>query len=528
MKASLIAIAAVALSGCAAQQSHQGHAGHARLGTVNFDVGCNAAAQRDFNTAMAYYHSFAWGQIREPLERVLQADPSCGMAHWLRALASLDNPFAWPTVISPATLSEGGRILDTARSTGLKSQRERDYVDALEAFFKGGSEHRSRAKALESALERVMQRYPQDSEAAILYALVLSANFDPTDRKYTNQLKATRVLEPIFKQQPQHPGVAHYLIHSYDYPPIAAQGLDAARRYSKIAPDAAHALHMPSHIFTRVGAWKESVESNRESARTGSDKSFDKWHAYDYMVYAHLQLGQDRAAMAVVSEALGNPARVDHPATAYAYAAMPARIALERAAWQEAARMPLFAADTFPWKKYPFTEAINAYARGIGAGMSGDASAARAQADRLNTLRSSMKVPYWVEEMGIQGEVVRGLALCAEGNRPACTDTLRAAAAREDATEKHVITPGRLIPARELLAYATLESGDAAGALREFETVLQRDPNRLRAFAGAAQAAQRAGDTRKAAEYSKKLVELTASADTQLDEVAQAKRALGR
>ena len=534
MKASLIAAAAVsvALAGCAAQQAQQTHEGHgaqARLGTVNFAVGCNAAAQREFNTAMAYYHSFAWAQIREPVERVLQADPSCGMAHWMRALASLDNPFAWPTVVSPATLASGPEILATARKTGLKSQRERDYVDALETFFKDTDklDHRTRAKALEAALERVMQRYPQDQEAAVLYALVLSANFDPTDRKYTNQLKAARVLEPIFKQQPQHPGVAHYLIHSYDYPPIAAQGLDAARRYSKIAPDAAHALHMPSHIFTRVGAWKESVESNRESARTAGDKSFDKWHAYDYMVYAHLQLGQDRAAMAVVSEALRNPARVDHPATAYAYAAMPARIALERAAWKEAAGLPLFPADGFPWKKYPFSESINAYARGIGAAMSGDAAGARAEAERLSTLRSSMKVPYWVEEMGIQGEVVRGLALCAEGNRTACMDTLRAAAAREDVTEKHVITPGRLVPAREMLAYVTLESGDAAGALREFETVMVREPNRYRAFAGAAQAAQRAGDSRKAAEYSRKLVELAADADTQLAEVAQAKRVLG-
>jgi hypothetical protein len=393
-----------AVAGCATHQGHEGHGAHARLGTVNLAVDCNATAQREFNTAMAYYHSFAWGQIREPLERVLQADPSCGMAHWLRALASLDNPFTWPGTISQPTLATGPEILATARKTGLKSQRERDYVDALETFFKdaGTIDHRGRAKALESALERVMQRHPEDKEAAILYALVLSANFDPTDRKYTNQLKATRVLEPIFKQQPEHPGVAHYLIHSYDYPPIAAQGMDAARRYSKIAPDAAHALHMPSHIFTRVGAWKDSVASNRESARVAGERSFDKWHAYDYMVYAHLQLGQDRAAREVVREALAGPARVDHPASAYAYAAMPARLALERGAWQEAAVLPLFDAEKFPWKKYPFTEAINAYARGLGAALSGNAAAARAEAARLDGLRGAMKVPYWVEEMAIQ------------------------------------------------------------------------------------------------------------------------------
>jgi len=500
------------------------------LGKVHFPVECNADAQREFNVAMAYYHSFAFPQMQAPLERVLQADPKCGMAHWLRTLAALNNPFVWPGIISAATLSEGGRFLDAARSAGLKSQRERDYVDALAMFFKDHDklDHRARAKALETALERVMRAYPQDTEAATLYALVLSANFDPGDKKYTNQLMATKILEPIFRAQPEHPGAAHYLIHSYDYPPIAAQGLDAARRYGKIAPDAPHALHMPSHIFTRVGAWKESIESNRASARSGGDKSFDKWHAYDYMVYAHLQLGQHRMAREVVGEAQRNPARIDHPATAYAYAAMPARLALEQGAWKEAAAVELFpAADAFPWKKYTFAEAINAYARGLGAAMSGDAAGARVQLARLQALAEATKVPYWIEQIAIQAEVVQGLAARAEGGTAQALAILRKAADREDATEKHAITPGPLVPARELLAYVELEAGDAKLALGNFESVLQREPNRYRAFAGAARAAERAGDARKAAEYSKRLLELTASADTSLSEVAYAKRLLG-
>ena len=215
----------------------------AKLGKVHFQVECNAVAQREFNLAMAYYHSFAWEEMRAPYERALQADPSCGMVHWLRALGALGNPFTWPSLISPAILSEAPGWLETARQTGLKSQRERDYVEAVAVFFKDHDklDHRTRAKAFEAALGQVMQRYPQDTEAATLYALVLSANFDPTDKKYTNQLKAAAILEPIFKAQPEHPGVAHYLIHSYDYPPIAGKGLDAARRYGKIAPDAAHA-----------------------------------------------------------------------------------------------------------------------------------------------------------------------------------------------------------------------------------------------------------------------------------------------
>ena len=373
-----------------------------------------------------------------------------------------------------------------------------------------------------------MRAYPKDTEAATLYALVLSTNFNPGDKKYTNQLKAVEILEPIFRVQPEHPGVVHYLIHSYDYPPIAAQGLDAARRYGKIAPDAQHALHMPSHIFTRVGAWKESIESNRASARSGGDKSFDKWHAYDYMVYAHLQLGQHGAAREVVSDALRNPARIDHPATAYAYAAMPTRLALERGSWKEAAAIELFpTADAFPWKKYTFAEAINAYARGIGAAMSGDAVGARAQLARLQALGEATKVPYWIEQIAIQAEVVQGLAARAEGNTAQGLVILRKAADREDATEKHVITTGPLVPARELLAYMEIEAGEAKLALGNFESVLQREPNRYRSFAGAARAAERAGDSRKAAVYSKRLLELTASADTSLSEVAYAKRLLG-
>lgn len=520
------AIAAGLYSMAAPGAAHEATGTPAKLGKVNFRVECSAAAQREFNVAMAYYHSFAWSQMQEPLERVLENDPTCGMAHWLRALASLNNPFAWPTVISPATISEGPKIVDDARQAGLKSQRERDYVDALAAFFKE-TEHKARAKALEAGLERVMKRYPRDSEAATLYALILSANFDPADKKYTNQLKAVRILEPIFKAQPEHPGAAHYLIHSYDYPPIAKQGLDAARRYGRIAPDAAHAQHMPSHIFTRVGAWKESVESNRASARIGGDKSFDKWHASDYMVYAHLQLGQDEAARRVVAEALGNPARIDHPATAYAYAAMPARLVIERAAWKEAAGLPLHAAKDFPWKKYTFAEAINAYARGIGAAMSGDVAAARTEAKRLESLQQATKLPYWANEVGVQVSVVNSLALCAEGKRARCLAGLRAAADREDASEKHVVTPGRLVPARELLGYAILDAAEPADALREFEAVLRHDPNRLRAFAGAARAADAMGSKGKAAPYAARLLKLTSSADTTLEDVAYAKRVAG-
>ncbi|HLB13315.1 MAG TPA: hypothetical protein VJM14_00135 [Burkholderiales bacterium] len=505
----------------------------AKLGKVHFKVECNAAAQKEFDVAMAYYHSFAWALYKAPLERVLQADPSCGMAHWLGALAVLDNPFTWPVPLSAKVLGEGQGALEAARKAGLKTQRERDYVEALAVFYKDHDKinHRTRVNALEGAMAQVAGRYPEDTEAAILYALILSVNFDPNDKKYTNQLRAARILEPLFVAQPEHPGATHYLIHSYDYPPIATHGLEAAKRYSKIAPDAPHAQHMPSHIFTRVGYWRESIESNRTSAKVDADRTPNSPHAYDYMVYAQLQLGQDRAARQVIEHARAVPKKVDAFAAAYAYAAMPARYAIERGAWKEAANLPLDpAADAYPWKKYPQAEAMNAFARGIGAAMTQDPVAAHAEAKRLEALRDAavaLKIGYWVEQIAIQAEVVQGLAACAAGKHPEGIEILRKAAAREDATEKHAVTPGLLLPAREVLAETILQWGKPADALREYEAVLAKEPNRYRAFAGAAQAAARAGDAKKTAYYSARVVELTDKADSPRPEVAQAKRILG-
>jgi hypothetical protein len=392
--------------------------------------------------------------------------------------------------------------------------------------------HRTRATAMEAAMQAVAARYPADTEATILHALVLSANFDPADKSYTNQLRAAKTLEPIFTKQPQHPGVAHYLIHSYDYPPLAQQGLDAARRYAAIAPDAPHAQHMPSHIFTRVGYWRDSVESNRQSARIDADRTANSPHAYDYMVYAQLQLAQDKAAAEVLAHASRVAAKPDHLAGAYAYAAMPARLALERGAWAEAAKLALEpAGEAYPWKKYPQAEALNAFARGVGAALSGDAAAAGAEVTRLQTLRDTAKdrkIAYWADQIDIQAEVVRGLATYAGGKTEEGLAILRAAADREDATEKHVVTPGLIVPAREVLATVLLKEAKAAEALRTFEVVLTKEPNRYRAFAGAMQAAERAGDTKKAAVFAERLVEQTGAADSARPEIAQARRVLGR
>jgi hypothetical protein len=529
-----LALGLVALYPVVPALAHEGPAGLARLGKVRFAVSCNADAQKEFEVAMAYYHSFAWPELSATLDRVLKADPTCGMAHWGRALGYLDNPFLWPGSLSPKVLADGQAAIDAARAAGLKTQRERDYVDALAVFFKDADKlnHRTRAKALEDAMQAVAARYPEDTEATILYALVLSANFDPADKKYTNQLRAARLLEPIFQRQPDHPGVAHYLIHSYDYPPIAAQGLDAAQRYAKIAPDATHAQHMPSHIFTRVGQWSESVESNRQSAKIDGDKTLNSPHAYDYMVYALLQLGQDRAAEGVNAHAQAVSPKPDHIAAAYAYAAMPARLALEREVWRDAAKLPLTpATERYQWSKYPQAEAVNAFARGVGAAMTGDPAAATVEIVRLQSLRDTakgMKIAYWAEQVDIQAEVVRGLTACAEGRPDECVAVLRAAADREDATEKHVVTPGPIFPAREVLAAVLLKAGKSGDALREFEAVLVKEPNRYRALAGALRAAEAAGDTGKAGAFAARIVAQSASADSPRPEVAQARRVIGK
>ena len=512
----------------------QTDAGVSKLGKVRFPVSCTPAAQKEFEVTMAYYHSFAWPELKASLERVLQADPSCGMAQWARALWLLDNPFLWPGSLTPKVLADGGAAVDAARAAGLKTQRERDYVEAATLMFKDADKlnHRTRAKAFETGLGDLAARYPEDTEATILYALVLSANFDPNDKQYTNQLRATQILEPIFLKQPDHPGVAHYLIHSFDYPPIAQRGLDAARRYAKIAPAAPHAHHMPSHIFTRVGYWRDSVESNRQSARVDSDKTANSPHAYDYMVYAQLQLAQDRAAGEVLAQARRVVAKPDHLAAAYAYAAMPARIALERGAWQEAAKLPLDpGADAFAWKKYPQAEAVNAFARGVGAALSGDAAAARVEITRLQALRDTAterKIAYWAEQIGIQADVVRGLATCADGKLDECVVILKAAADREDATEKHAVTPGPILPAREVLAVVLLKEAKTADALAGFESVLGKEPNRYRALTGAMQAADRKGDPKKAAVYAERVIEQAGAADSPRSEIAQARRLLGK
>jgi hypothetical protein len=340
------------------------------------------------------------------------------------------------------------------------------------------------------------------------------------------------LLEPVFTRNPEHPGAAHYLIHSYDYPPLATKGLPAAQRYSKIAPAAAHAQHMPSHIFTRVGAWSDSVAANTASAKADTASGPNALHAFDYMVYAHLQMGQDGAAATVRERAQAIAKFPDNFAAAYAYAAIPARLALERSDWKTAAALKLTpASDAYPWTKYPQAEAGNAYARALGAAAMRDTAAYTSELERLGRLRdraTELKIGYWADQIGIQMDVVRGFAAFKAGQVDAGLAGLRQAADKEDASEKHVVTPGPLLPAREILAAALLERGDAAGAFAEFEAVLRKEPNRLRAMAGAGVAADRSGNAQAARDYADKVTRQTAQSDAGVAGLRLARQSIAR
>jgi tetratricopeptide (TPR) repeat protein len=506
-----------------------------RLGTVNFPTSCSPAVQADFTRAVALLHSFWFGHAIRGFDAVAQADPTCGIAHWGAAVAWLGNPLAGPPV--SRGLQEGSAAAARAKATGAKSQRELDYIAAIDVFYRDHAtvDHRTRAVAYEKAMEALARKYPEDREAAIFYALALNITLNPNDKTYANQLKAAAILEPIFAAQPDHPGVAHYLIHSYDFPPIARKGVPAARRYATIAPSAPHAQHMPSHIFTRLGYWQESIDTNRRSAEAARDElreakleagSYNALHAWDYVVYAALQLAKDGEARAVVDE-VRRLDKIDSEqfAAAFAFAAIPARYALERRQWAEAVELPLHPAS-LSWAKFPQAESIHWFARGLAAARGGNPAAARQALARLQALHGALvaaKNAYWAEQAEIQGLGVAAWIARGEGRNDEALRLLRQAADREDGTEKHPVTPGAIQPAREMLGELLLDLGQPAAALAEFEASQKIDPNRFHGLAGAARAAELAGDRAKAKRYYEHLLELTKTADSPRPEIARAR-----
>ena len=516
-----------------AQEDHSQHQhGVAGLGTVDFQTSCNATAQKFISRGAALLHSFGYEEARIAFNDAAKADPSCAMAHWGVARTWYHPIWAPP---SSDELKRGAASLDRALAIDAKTDRERDYIQSLSVFYKDWQtvDHVARAKSYEQALAGVCDRNPNDDEAAIFHALQMVAvgYLDPTDKSYTWQKKGSEILNQLLPRHPNHPGVAHYIIHSVDYPPLAELGLKAARAYAAIAPDSPHALHMPSHIFTRLGLWDDSITSNLASTKSainqtqrlhGGGGSFDQLHAMDYLVYAYLQQAKDTSARKVLAE-MHAMTKLDENqfAAAYALAASPARWALERHDWKAAATLEALP-GWFPWDRFRNVEALLHYTRAIGAARTGDVAAARRSLDEISSIRKAMPATRdydWSGSIGAQWEAATALIAWAEGKKAEGFRLLRIAADHEDAVDKHPVMPGALLPVREMLADLLLADGAAAEALKEYEPVLKTAPRRFNAMAGAAQAADRSGDKAKARAYAMQLEEIAKDAETSRPEL---------
>ena len=513
--------AALAAPTAAAQDAHA-HGGDAeRLGRVAFPNSCNAAARPLVERGVAMLHSFWFEQAQHTFQEAAAADPACAMAPWGVAMTLLGNPYAAADPPPPrrrAALEAARKAVELARTA---TPRERGYADAALALYLDHETvpYRARMQAHEEALRRLREAVPDDPEAAIFHARAVIANAPPSDLTFARQRLAAGILEPLFGRQPDHPGLAHYLIHANDAPPIARLGLAAARRYADIAPSAPHALHMPSHIFTRLGYWDESIATNRRSAAAEPDSNAAV-HPMDYMVYAYLQQGRDAEAKRVVDRVPRTDSRAYAAVAGYNLVAMPARYALERGRWDEAAQLAL------PAGVSPQVEAITRFARAVGAARGGRLDAVRAEIAALAVLRDSLagrRDEYWATIVGAQRLAAEAWLARAAHDDARAVRLAREAAELEETVEKHPVTPGPLLPARELEGDLLLELRRPAEALRSYELTLRREPNRARTLFGAGRAAELAGNPTAAGRYFAEFLALMRNADPQRPEPAVAR-----
>ena len=475
--------------GAAGQNEHGTHGTKSHLGKVEFRVSCTAEAQESFTRGVALLHSFTYEESAEAFRKAAVTDPRCAMAHW--GLAMTEYHQLWEPYAGPAELKRGAAEIQKARESKAGTPRESDYIEALGVFYDGWEQrdHAARAKAYQEAMRGVQERNSKDQEAAVFHALALVATASSEDKTYENQKAAAAILEPIFAAHPDHPGVAHYLIHAYDNPALAPQGIAAARLYSKIAPDVPHALHMPSHIFTRLGLWEDSVSSNlaaAAAARQHSDPG-EEFHALDYLVYAYLQLGKNDEAEKIRDHfpALGEVKSSSLLKINFAKAAIRTRCALEQQNWAEAEKLV-----AEPGVQ-PQVAAISHWAAALGAAHTGDLPAARQHTEQVRRLSVELREKgeaYWAQQVAIQGEEAGGWVAFAEHRTYDALRLLRMAADHEDAAEKHPVTPGAVRPARELLGDLLMEMHEPKEALRAYRQVLTITPERRNAVRGVAEA----------------------------------------
>ncbi len=540
---SSLAVCLALVPGLAADDGHRhGPASSEKLGSVKFPTSCSAAVRAQFERGVAMLHSFWYEEAEKAFVAVARKDPGCAMAHWGVAL-SLYHPLWAPP--NPAEFKRAQEALQAARAAKRKTPREAAYLAAAEAYYSPlDADSRRRALAYEKAMEQVYLAYPQDREAAVFYALSLLATALPSDKTYANQKKAGAILEKIFAAQPLHPGVAHYLIHSYDYPALAPLGLQAAQRYARIAPSAPHALHMPSHIFIRLGLWQDAIASNQASAQAARDYGRKmRWdgawdqqlHAMDYLAYGFLQSGQPAEARRVLEELRGiKQSYPDNLTSSFAFAATPARVAIELRQWEEAAKL-----EPRPGSA-AWAAAMVHWARAVGAARSGDPDAAQPEVDRLVALRDELRCvtgsgpecmqaqqSYWADQVEIQRRSAAAWLAFARGHHPLALELMRSSADLEDSTEKHPVTPGAITPAREMLGELLLELGKPAQALQEFEASLKNSPNRFNGLYGAARAAELAGNRARARELYNTLLGICGKENHQRPELDHARTFAG-
>lgn len=518
---SVLFFSVVLVTSTGAQEMHSHHAEGETLGVVHFPVSCKQQIQENFTRAVALLHTFGYEEARKAFTVVADQDPGCGMAPWGIAMSYYHPIWAPPTA---AELAGGRAAAEKASTLGAGTDKEKGYIAAIGAFYRDSDrvDHRTRALAYKAAMEDLVARHPDDNEALIFYALALLGTAPPNDSTFANQKKAAEILNGLVQKQPQHPGVLHYIIHAYDYPALAEMALPAAREYAKIAPSSPHVLHMPSHIFTRLGLWQESIESNLASAEAArrlvarthpGATSFDALHALDYLEYAYLQIGDEAKARKVLEEAATVEAFDDPNLIAgYALAAIPARFALERHRWDEASKLEAPKANV-PWERFAYAPAITYFAQALGAARAGEPERAQAALAKLEEIhetlvKSPVPGPYdWAGQVESMRLAASAWLAYSEGRKDEAVSLARAAADLEDRVGKHPVTPGAVLPARELLADMLFDMKQPEEALGQYEASLRVTPDRLNGLCGAARSAELAGDLSKAGQINAKLLD---------------------
>ena len=504
-----------------------------QLGTVQFPMSCSDEARPYVERGVALLHHMTYHGARSSFAAATTIDPDCAMSYWGQAMTYI-HPL-WSDAPSKGDFETGRLLTEKAKIHGQKTDRETAYIEAVAAYYEQGwnKKETSNLRSFETGWKSVHQTFPEDIEAASFYALAHMATANPGDKTYTKQKQAGTIVEKVLGRVPDHPGAHHYTIHAYDYPVLAPKALNVARSYGEIAPDIPHALHMPTHIFTRMGLWQESIVMNKRSAAAalkhpaGKQISLHYPHALDYLVYAYLQQANDDKAKQVMEEIFDRNGQFQpHIAASYAFTAIPARFALERQQWEEAADLDPKLPDGYDMNDFPAMEAVPYFARALGAARSGQLIKAHQEIEKLTAFQKMAQKAseYWAKQVEILRLTAMAWIRYEEGDKNEALMVMQKAAQLESSTEKHPVPPGKILPAREVLGDMLLDMGRYAEAINEYEIALKRGPNRFNSLYGAGMAAELGGDEKKANSYYLKIIDITDGVDTDREKVKHAKQ----